>query len=297
MIIVREGLLINEKAAFSFAELAAKSLLYEVSATPKPGLVDRDNTGAHRDMDFYTFIESTTALTEVFYRCTYAGLTLEDRSINLLDYIRPIGLEGERKMFQATAGVNTHKGLIFSLGLICFACGLLTNEMGRPSVQAVVETVRGITADISSNELEGVRDKNNTTNGEIIYRRFGIKGIRGEVEKGFPTVCKYGLPVLLKLTEKQDLNWNDCLVHVLLSIMTAAEDTNVIARHGLNTLDFVRREAMSALKLGGMKTSAGKEKIKKMDEEFINKNISPGGSADLLAVTIMFYLIDRLDKQ
>ena len=107
------------------ARTALKSLLYEVSVTPKPGLVDRDNPGAHGDMDYYSFIDSAAALAPYFSRCAALGRDSLCEPGEVLTRLRPLGLEAEEAMKQATGGANTHKGLIFSLGILCAAAGRL----------------------------------------------------------------------------------------------------------------------------------------------------------------------------
>lgn len=108
-----------------FAEECAYALMAEVGATPKPGLVDRHDSGAHTDMDYDTFAASTTAIVPYLARMFEAGYTWESKDFNaLFESIRPIGIEAEKAMFAATDGVNTHKGMIFSMGTIAAAAGL-----------------------------------------------------------------------------------------------------------------------------------------------------------------------------
>lgn len=105
---------------------ALLSLLLEVSSSPKPGLVDRFNCGAHRDMDFFTFMESSAALSGYFVKCALLGTEFQgDHPKELFRRLRPVGIAAERTMFQATGGVNTHKGLVFSLGILCAAAAHL----------------------------------------------------------------------------------------------------------------------------------------------------------------------------
>lgn len=87
------------------------------------------------------------------------------------------------------------------------------------------------------------------------------------------------------------LHFNDILVQTLLYLMTVNEDTNIVARNNLETLEWVRRYANQILISGGMLTKEGMKVVYEMDREFIRRNISPGGSADLLAVTVMFDLL------
>ncbi|AOT73043.1 triphosphoribosyl-dephospho-CoA synthase CitG [Geosporobacter ferrireducens] len=276
------------------AETAIKSMLYEVSATPKPGLVDRRNSGAHKDMNFLTFMSSSAVLFDTFYRCAIEGMnfTTQDYPV-LLERIRPFGIEGEKKMFAATNGVNTHKGLVFSLGIIAAALGSLYKEKKESiaDAQEICKRVQEIAVDLCK-ELGMRTEKRAQTYGEKLYERYNIKGIRGEVASGFKTVLKYGLPVMKKYTSC-DEDLNNVFVQVLLHLMSETEDSNILGRHDHGTLEYVKQSAEIALQLGGVFTKEGMEYIIFLDREFISRNISPGGSADLLAVTIMLYLLEQ----
>lgn len=278
------------------SKCAVESLLYEVSATPKPGLVDRNNSGAHSDMDFFTFMSSSAVLGQYFYKCSEKGLNESiDDDRELFNQLRKIGIDAEHKMFQATGGVNTHKGLVFSLGIICAATSNCFLSMNKESltIEVICKKVANMTKGISAKELN-INKKDKLTYGEKLYKKYGIKGIRGEVEEGFITVRETSFPVYLNLKQSGEIAINDILVQVLLHLMTVTEDTNVVARHDLKTLEYVKKSAKEALQLGGILTPEGKAFIEKMDEDFISKNISPGGSADLLAVTHMFYLMTEI---
>lgn len=285
----------DTKFCEDISEIAINSMLLEVSATPKPGLVDRNNSGAHKDMDFYTFMKSSASQVHTFYKCALEGLKFEGKDKReLLKLIRPIGIEGENKMFKATNGVNTHKGLIFSLGVIAAATGLQYRETQKNmKVEDICHKVTEIAEGIVSRELGNLKNKEALTYGEKLFKNHGIKGIRGEVEAGFPTVRDYSLPLLKELMEGKE-SINDNLVQVLLHLMTVVEDVNILGRHGIEQLEYTKMAAKEALVLGGIFTEKGREKILKLDEEFIKKNISPGGAADLLAVTLMLYFLENL---
>ncbi|MGE5632136.1 MAG: triphosphoribosyl-dephospho-CoA synthase CitG [Caulobacteraceae bacterium] len=281
------------------SQIAVKAMLYEVSATPKPGLVDRNNSGAHSDMDFYSFMASSSVMPVTFYRCALAGFEFRDQNMRgLLNMIRPIGIKGEKMMFSATNGANTHKGLIFSLGLISAASGYVYGKSRVLPInpEEICHTVSSMAEGITERELGHVQNIEKQTYGELLYKKYGIKGIRGEAEKGFPTVLKTGLPVLNRLTDEKLLSFNDMLVQTLLSIMAEAEDSNVIGRNGPEALEYVKASAEAVLKTGGMLTEEGKKSVYKLDDEFIKRNISPGGSADLLAITIMLYFVQKLEN-
>jgi triphosphoribosyl-dephospho-CoA synthase len=281
----------------NIARYALQSLLYEVSVTPKPGLVDRYNSGAHRDMDFFTFMASGASLALYFYRCAVRGREYAGRDgCELFQALRGIGLDAEKAMFEATGGVNTHKGLIFSLGIICAAaaCAMIEIKSGKPGVDSICRKTATMTEGLCQRELATNDKQSGLTHGEQLYRKYGLKGIRGEVESGFATVRAGSLPLLRKLKSENRYHLNDILVQVLLYLMTVNEDTNIAARHDQNTLDYVKEYAAKVLDNGGMLSHHGKRMVYEMDEEFIRSNISPGGSADLLAVTIMLDLLGNV---
>lgn len=282
----------KEKFCAYVAELAIRSMLYEVSASPKPGLVDRFNSGAHKDMDFYTFMASTAALSHALYQCAIEGADSKgEKHEALLNQLRIIGIEAERKMLVATKGANTHKGLLFSLGVTAAAAGKIYAETGNAHIgsQLICREIKKITHGISLRELGRSEEK---TYGQRLFQKYGIRGIRGEVEEGFPTVCAYSLPIMKELMGNNDLSFNDILVQILLQLMVHTEDSNILGRHDFDTLGYVKRISQEALDAGGMFSESGRNKIIEMDEIFIERNISPGGSADLLAVTIMLYLLE-----
>lgn len=310
---------------------AVASLLFEVSATPKPGLVDRLNQGAHSDMDFFSFMASSAALSPYFYKCAEKGMEFSEyqssRPEMLFESLRPLGLTAEKAMYQATGGANTHKGLIFSIGIICAAAAVcylkdreskteaeteiytelytdqktvVNTELNAKnkridihSTEKICNTVSMMTQGICARELASMKKKNNLSHGEMIYIKYGARGIRGEVENGFPTVRNYALPVFNRLKAAGGCSFNDILVQTLLHIMAVNEDTNVLARQDRDTLEYVRNCARRAIDAGGILTPEGTRMVNAMDRDFVERNISPGGAADLLAVTIM---LDRLSN-
>jgi len=275
---------------------AVTSLLYEVSATPKPGLVDRLNQGAHKDMDFFSFMASSAALSPYFYQCAIKGAEFHENNLEILFVsLRPLGLAAEKAMYQATGGVNTHKGLVFSMGIICAAAATCFIKAcgDKPDAEEICGVVSLMTQGICARELDSMGKKHTLTHGEKIYKKYGVRGIRGEVEDGFPTVRSCSLPVFTRLIAMNRYSFNDILVQTLLHIMAVNEDTNVLARQDWDTLDYVRNYAGKVLDAGGILTPEGAEMVYKMDRDFIARNVSPGGAADLLAVTV---ILDRLSN-
>lgn len=277
------------------AESATKAVLYEVSTSPKPGLVDRHSNGAHKDMDFFTFMSSSSAISGGFLSISEASSKFDGSNAKeLLSIIRPIGVEMEKSMFKATNGVNTHKGIIFSLGIICAAAAQIgkKNNYGKIYAEEISDYTVKITEGISK-ELELARVKSVNTKGEEIFFKYGVKGIRGEVESGFQTVLKTGLDEL-RNSYYTFSSKNDLFIQTLFRIMSVCEDSNIIARHVPETLNEVQEIAKEFLDSGGMNNKNAIIKVKSLDELFIKRNISPGGSADLLAVSIMLGLLENI---
>ena len=273
----------HHQYAQQISSLANASLLYEVAATPKPGLVDRDNSGSHKDMDFYTFQSSAVSLNQFFEEFTLCGIKNHERSCeDVFALIRPIGIQAEAVMKQATGGVNTHKGMIFSLGIFCCALGYLYGNDIPYTEDAFRDTCRQMTAHILD-DFHGITPENAKTHGERLYARYGITGIRGEAADGYPTVFETALPVFRKYREK-GLSANDAGVLTLLHIIAGSVDTNIIARSDYETFRKVQAQIQSMLDSGIDKRDFIAE-IRTLDQEFIDMNISPGGSADMLALT------------
>lgn len=286
----------KETFARKVESIAVRSLLYEVSATPKPGLVDRDNSGAHNDMDFFTFLDSSSVLGEMFYYCTIAGIEHEDNIDSLLKVIRPIGIRGEEKMFAITKDINTHKGLVFSLGILCAVIGYLYKKDPTHSWSSddICKQVQYMTKGLVDRELKDKKLDRQLTYGEKLFVKYGVAGIRGEVASGFQTVQSHGLPLFKELITSERGSLNDKLVQVLIHLMSYAEDSNILGRHDLRMLQTVQNKAKKIIEVGGSFTEEGIEAIRELDKWCIENWVSPGGSADLLAVTIMLYYSEEL---
>ena len=266
--------------------LAVEAMLYEVASTPAPGLVDRVNAGAHRDMDFYTFMSSSAALALPLARCAQAGLEHERPLAKLLPVLRYIGQEGDVAMEKATAGVNTQKGLLFSLGVVAAAAGWCIAQREKLQDNRLLEVTAAIVQGIVDRELKSSSSREACmTAGERLYRDHGVTGIRGEMETGLPAVREQGL-LTLRQALADRLHVNDALIQTLLILLTCVDDTTVMNRHNVEKMrDWVRSQARRALAVGGMYTEAGRQQVHELDQEFIAEWVSPGGAADILAVT------------
>jgi triphosphoribosyl-dephospho-CoA synthase len=265
------------------ADLARRAILAEVALTPKPGLVDRRNNGAHRDMDFDTFLVSAKAISPWFAAMFQKGVALCDLAEeHFLPRIRPDGLACEQAMFRATQGVNTHKGSIFAFGLLCSASGRLLGQGRTVDRHGVCAEVAAICGRIVDDELG--KPSAAGTAGEVLFTRYGMTGARGEAASGFTTVHRHSLPAFEKVeadTGDQRLG----LLQALLELLANNPDTNLVARGGIAGLTFVQQEARRMLAAGGIYAKDFLPRMEALDDAMIERNLSPGGSADLLAVT------------
>jgi triphosphoribosyl-dephospho-CoA synthase len=287
----------KEEFAYHIASLAQRAILYEVSTTPKPGLVDRFNSGSHNDMDFFTFMASTSVLYKGLYECTLEGLRFEDKDITkLIDKVRKPGIQCEKEMFNVTKGVNTHKGIIFSMGIVCAVVGNLHRKSGnvRFAAEEICNEVKDAAKGLVEKDFKGIGGKKTLTHGEKLYKEYGLKGIRGEVESGFASIRKNTVEIIRKWKVDGQLPINDLFLEILFNIMSESEDTNVIVRGGFESLEYVRSVSKNFLQTGGMLQPGANEKLDMLNNEFVKRNISPGGSADLLAVAIFLGMIEDL---
>lgn len=271
--------------AAAAAQQAVRAILYEVSTTPKPGLVDRLNSGSHKDMDFFTFMDSAASLYPYFEACARAGqATAERPAPETFAALRPLGCEAEGEMLEATGGVNTHKGAIFSIGITCAALGRLDRALWAKPARVLAE-VAAMASGLTERDFAGVTAENAVTTGQKLYAQYGITGVRGQVEAGLPAVLYYGLPALEEgLARGYDINRSGC--GALLEILANSTDTNIIARSSLE----VQRGLVEELRAFLEKTPYPDAfALSVLDDRFTAENLSPGGSADLLALTYLLH--------
>jgi triphosphoribosyl-dephospho-CoA synthase len=262
---------------------AHRALLTELMLTPKPGLVDQRNCGAHEDMNLETFRVSARTIASWwprFFKIGYESAQL--LAGDFLPLVRPVGIECEKAMLEATDGVNTHKGAIFSLGLLCSAAGRLLARNIALNRQRLCSEVARICVGLVDRELSSAPAAR--TAGERIFQRYGLTGARGEAASGFALVRSVALPVYDRARAvgvREDL----ALLHTLLHLLAVNDDTNLVSRGGLAGLDYVREYSATLIREGGAVAPDGLKKMEAFDDALIERRLSPGGSADLLAVT------------
>ena len=267
------------------ARLATQALLYEVATTPKPGLVDRENSGSHRDMDFFTFQASAAALFPYFSQCVKIGRETVDAQ-ETFRRLRLPGKLAEGEMRRATGGVNTHKGAIFSMGILCGALGRLERESWR-NPETVLAECAAMTKGLVSKDCVNLTPETVKTAGQKLYLQYGITGVRGQAEAGFPAVLNVGLPKLeAALAAGKSINEAGCAA--LLAMLANTVDTNMIHRGGYELAKETAEEISALLE---KEPFPSKETIETLNEEFVQKNLSPGGTADLLALVYMLHFL------
>ncbi|WP_316862449.1 triphosphoribosyl-dephospho-CoA synthase CitG [uncultured Cohaesibacter sp.] len=272
--------------------LAYQALITEATLTPKPGLVDMRNNGAHKDMTLATFIASANALQPLFAEFVRLGISSHSKASNeSFARLRLHGIRCEKTMNATTAGINTHKGAIFAFGLLLGAAGRCIGRDETPGPAKLCEEVKFLAQGLVEVELDS-RSETASTAGEYIYQRYGLSGARGEAQSGFETVLKHSLPVYLKLRQNKT-DYEAALLAALLELFAYNRDTNLVARGGIEGMFFVRHQARALKEKGGIFAPDFEQCWCALDDTLIERNLSPGGSADLVAVT---WFLGELDK-
>ena len=248
------------------ADLAEAALRQELDTTPKPGLVDRNNSGAHSDMDYDSMSAGIRALRPWFVRMAVDAARGLDPA-----KIKEAGIEAEKSMLEATGGVNSHKGALFCVGLTVAAASFLAATEGgvteRKLRPLLTQAASGIAAA-------------NGTHGAGVISKYRVKGALESAREAYPELFSEWLPWYRSLEGDRYRNHK-----TLLKIMTVLDDTNVLHRGGGEALARVKRDA--AALLGDFSES----RLAELDRQYISANISPGGSADMLSLTIFISTI------
>jgi triphosphoribosyl-dephospho-CoA synthase len=274
--------------------LARQALIAEAELTPKPGLVDRRGAGAHKDLSLTLMKKSALAI-EPFISCIAFQSMNEYPSAGLRATLAATGRAAENAMLRVTDGINTHKGAIWTLGLLAAAAA------GRDELPLI----RGCRADKSNSaaaiartagaiaSFEDPHQFNILSHGQIVARRFGVTGARGEAVEGFPHIVNTGLP-MLRARRKAHAPESIARLDALLSIMAQLDDTCLLHRGGKVALEAAKQGAAAVIAAGGAGSVLGRELLFVLDSRLLELGVSPGGSADLLAGTLF---IDAIEQQ
>ena len=277
---------------YIIGHLASMALQAELDTTPKPGLVDRNDNGAHRDMDHALMQRSIQALHPYFVRLAQLGFTDKQPCH---DEIVNIGIEAEREMFKATGGVNTHKGALFSIGLAAVAlageafsritqaerCGTMAyNDVNSKQIQSLSNSIAS---------LARLFPDTNGTHGSKAKANNILKGALDNAREGYTQLFKAWLPFYIDRIAEGD---NYALHKTLLRIMCDLDDTNIVYRTSIETMQEVKTEARQMLDTSRNIVNF-EAALQAMNTDYIHRNISPGGSADMLSLVVFLSCIVR----
>lgn len=278
--------------SYIIGHLASMALQAELDTTPKPGLVDRNDNGAHRDMDHALMQRSIQALHPYFVRLAQLGFTGKQPCH---DEIVNIGIEAEREMFKATGGVNTHKGALFSIGLATVAlageafcritqaegCGTMAyNDVNSKQIQSLSNSIAS---------LARLFPDTNGTHGSKAKANNILKGALDNAREGYTQLFKAWLPFYIDRIAEGD---NYALHKTLLRIMCDLDDTNIVYRTSMETMQEVKTEARQMLDTSRNIVNF-EAALQAMNTDYIHRNISPGGSADMLSLVVFLSCVVR----
>lgn len=258
---------------------AAIAALYdELALAPKPGLVTLASQGSHDDMDARTFLRSLFALRHYFV--SIAAMGAQGLPFGALEVC---GREAEARMLAATGGINTHRGAIFTLGLLCAAAGRLLQDgeaLGTATLRATLLTEWG-----DALALRGQRGS--SLPGGMAARRHGLRGASAQAAAGFPILFETALPAWASAAAR-GLTAEQIRLEVLFSLIASLDDCNLAHRGGLEGLTFARRAARRFLAEGGAGRPDGVAAAQAIGKAFVARRLSPGGSADILSAACWF---------
>ncbi|MBC8749851.1 MULTISPECIES: triphosphoribosyl-dephospho-CoA synthase [Paraburkholderia] len=280
-------------APFSDAQLAREAttaLIDEAELTPKPALVDRRGSGAHRDLDLAIMRRSAHALEPTFAALARTARRRGEPSALLRAELAQIGRAGEQDMMHATGGSNAHRGAIWIIGLLVAGVALETSSSSsmrahRPGDPNHLDAPRVCTLAAQIACFPDRFAAASDSHGERARQRYQVGGARREAQDGFPHALDVGLPALHG-ARARGLDENTARIDALLAIMSTLDDTCLLHRAGLAGLQAGQRGARRVLDAGGSSTPAGRVALDALERELLSLNASPGGAADLLAATL-----------
>lgn len=270
-----------EARAQAFAALVQSALIDEATLSPKPGLVDMRGSGAHDDLDWALMAHSAQTLRPAFEAMALAGARIE-APLALRERIGLLGREGEAAMLAATGGVNTHRGAIWTLGLLVTAAAQAPRELDAAAVAARATRLANL-PDRHAPALTGNK-------GERACSDYGVGGAKGQARAGFPHVVEAALPAL-RQARAAGMREDHARIDALLAVMATLDDTCVLARAGTEALRTVQSGAAAVRAAGGLATRQGRLAFHQLEKAMLARHVSPGGAADLLAAALF---LDRL---
>ena len=264
---------------------AAAALYDELALSPKPGLVTLTSNGSHADMDARTFFRSIAALRVYFARIAGLGMAGAD-----FEALERAGIEAEARMLAATGGINTHRGAIFLLGLLCASAGALV-VAGRPLTPAAL---RAMLVERWGAALHRRAQRPSMLPGGMAARRLGLRSASEEAALGFPAVFDVGVPAM-RSARTRGRSHERAQLDTFFHLMAALDDSNLAHRGGLEGLRFAQQTARGFLADGGASHPLAKARAEALGQDFEARRLSPGGSADMLAAVCWMVRIGAVD--
>ena len=270
----------NLQAAFSahtLARAAVRALYVEVALEPKPGLVSMRDSGSHTDMDAATFVRSLFALRHYFARIARAGAQGVD-----LPGLQAVGIAAEARMLAATGGVNTHRGAVFGLGLLCAAAGRVAARGQTPSAVRVRSALQATWGETLAARARAARQTAPVSHGQEAAQAHGLRSALDEAALAFPTVFEVALPAL-QAALAAGLGERVARVQALFATMAVLDDTNLAHRGGIAGLRWMQAQAQAFVAAGGVQQPDWLAQARALHLAAVQRRLSPGGSADVLA--------------
>jgi triphosphoribosyl-dephospho-CoA synthase len=273
----------DQARAIQLARLARQALIAEAELTPKPGLVDRRGAGAHSDLSLAIMTRSALAI-EPYLREMALISGRNCPSQPLRERLAVIGREAEHAMLQTTSGSNAHKGAIWILGLLTSAAAM--QHQDETPASAIAEAAKKIASfgDRATPRL--------VAHGDLVAKRYGVAGARGEALGGFPHVVDIGLPILHS-RRAAGATESVARLDTLLGIMSWLDDTCLLYRGGEEALVVAKAGAAAVQSAGGSGTALGRQELQRLDHRLLKLGVSPGGSGDLLAATLFLDAVEQ----
>ncbi|HUH89017.1 MAG TPA: triphosphoribosyl-dephospho-CoA synthase [Pusillimonas sp.] len=264
------------------------ALIDEAQLTPKPGLVDSRGNGSHSDLNLSLMRLSAKTLRPYFLSMARAGTQIEQIAV-LRRVIGAQGREAEAAMLRATSGVNTHRGAIWSLGLLITAAARAGCRRGGPGWRAgTVASLAGALARCP----DPAAPVHTGNKGEAARRRYRVGGAVAQAQAGFPLVTNTALPQLYR-SRKAGQPEDAARLNALLAVMAQLDDTCLLSRGGRQALAAMQARAAAVLAMGGTGSPAGRRALQGLHDYALSQGLSPGGAADLLAAALF---LDQLTK-
>lgn len=270
-------------ACLQIAIVAIRSLHVEIVLFPKPGLVSLVDNGSHADMHAALFMRSLFSLRHYFISMAHAGA----RDM-VFGELRVLGMHAEQRMLAATQGVNTHRGAIFALGMLCAAVGYCHAHARSLSAENIRQTLMEQWG--NALKMHSIPSSPSPSNGLRVAHLYAVGGAREEAAKGFPAVFEIGLPQILKSLGR-NATPSMAQIDALFALMAYMTDTNIYHRGGAGGAMLVKLTAQAFIAQGGTAAPEWQDTACACHRLFVSRHLSPGGAADMLAASWFVFQI------